>query len=98
MLISLRAHRWTVCIALSLGSVLPSASAQPGRLDNPSSPGAMVRINSMGPNVYSGVRAIVFSPDGKQLAAVGSNGHLHLWQTATGKEAAFTRNEVINAS
>lgn len=98
MVISTRYRPLTACASVIIaGSFLSAAVGQKDAVA-PLPPGALAHLRIREWKRNGGVRAVAFTPDGKQVAATSSNGHMLLWQTATGKEVEFTKDLVGGAA
>jgi WD40 repeat protein len=70
--------------------VLGTAAADPPRADrygDPLPPGAIARLGSLRLLCADDVANVVFTPDGRVVAAVQRNGPVQFWEAATGKAA-----------
>ncbi|MCI0460403.1 MAG: PQQ-binding-like beta-propeller repeat protein [Gemmataceae bacterium] len=81
------------CCLYAVGSG-PSAQPAPERLPPPRAldlsgdelpPGALARLGTIRFRHGGPVTFVAFAPDGKTVVSGSGQGHLHLWETATGK-------------
>ncbi len=64
----------------------PAAKPRTDRLGDPLPPGAIERLGTLRFRHEGEASSLVFSPDGKLLAAKSGAGVVHLWDAGTGKE------------
>src|SRR5215475_5180520 len=67
-----------VALAAAVSAAEPSAESAP--------PALLMRVGATKFRVGVGCRAVAYSTDGKRLYTGGSDGIVHVWDTATGNE------------
>jgi WD40 repeat protein len=68
------------------GTAKNDTPAPVDQFGDPLPAGAIARLGTIRFHHGASPQAIVFAPDGKSLASAGTDGTVHIWESATGKE------------